>query len=108
MEPSIAVLVRDDATGAFIGAGATLVQRDGAFVDSVSFPADAPTYNTVPLATHDALERAGEYTITVRRAGFADWERTGIVVSDGRCNVRTVHLTAFLTPASAAAAPATR
>lgn len=96
--PSVVVQVRDLVTGAYIASGATLVLRDGAFVDSVSMPADETTRNGVGLMTENSLERAGVYSVTVRRAGYARWVREGVKVTADECHVRTVLLTARLIP----------
>jgi len=101
MRPSISVLVRDAATDAYIGSGATLVLTDGAFVDSASHPAVLPSVNEYPLTTPNSGERAGTYDVIVRRAGYDDWHRNDVVVTQGRCHVRTVSLTARLTPSAA-------
>ena len=95
---AVGVRVQDAVTDAFIASGATLVLQDGAFVDSVSFPADEPEINHFALVTPNTFERAGVYTATVRRAGYADWVREDIVVTEGRCHVNSVGLTARLTP----------
>jgi hypothetical protein len=95
---SVSVLVRDDLTGAYIASGATLVLHDGSFADSTSFPAGAPAYDPLALATDNSFERAGVYDVTVRRAGYFDWELQNVTVTQGRCHVRSVVLTARLTP----------
>lgn len=96
--PSIVVHVRDSVTGGYIASGATLVLRDGTFVDSVSIPADEPTYNEIGLSTVNSEERAGVYSVTIRRAGYAEWVREGVEVTRDECHVRTVRLTARLDP----------
>lgn len=94
--PSVSVLVRDSATGASIASGATLVQQDGDFIDSAFFPAGEPQLDPYALSTPRSAERPGVYNLTVRRAGYADWERQGVRVTRDRCHVNTVTLTARL------------
>ena len=79
-----------------LAAGTTLILRDGSFVDSTVVPPDAPFSNDRPLYTPNAVERPGIYHVTVRRAGYATWERQDVAVSQGRCGLRSVTLTARL------------
>jgi hypothetical protein len=95
---SVAVTVEDSITGAPIAAGATLIVRDGAFVDSVSFPAGQLNADTWALATPNSYERAGTYDVTVRRDGYLQWEREDVEVRRARCGVSTVVLRARLQP----------
>lgn len=91
----IVVSVRDSTTGADAVAGATGIASDGAFRDSVSIPS-----GTSPHASAISLvgERAGTYTVTVRKAGYRDWTNSNVVVTRDACHVRTVTLTAQLQP----------
>jgi hypothetical protein len=43
-------------------------------------------------------DRGGTYTVTVQRAGFATWSKSGVVVMRNTCGVAPVHLDARLTP----------
>lgn len=95
--PSVVVSVQDSVSGLAIAAGATLVLQDGAFVDSLTLP--GAWANDALLSTPNSAERPGTYTVTVRRADYADWIKTGVVVRQGRCHVHTVTLTARLKPA---------
>ncbi len=93
---SVVVLVKDAVSGLPIAEGSTLILRDGAFVDSIS--ASAPYDDAAPLVTQNSWERAGTYTVTVRRPGYAEWVATGVSVVGGVCHVQTVGLTAQLQP----------
>ena len=94
--PSVQVMPRDAATDAYLGAGATLVQHSGTYIDSISLPLDyAPPYEQ-ELVVSSAFERPGIYELTVRRAGYADWVRTNVHVSANSCHVETVRLEARL------------
>lgn len=95
---SVAVTVEDSITGAPIASGATLVVRDGAFVDSVSFPAGQLNADSWALATPNSYERPGTYDVTVRRAGYLQWEREDVTVRRATCGVATVVLRARLQP----------
>jgi len=88
------VSVQDSVTGAPAASGAELIAREGAYADTSRFPANRPDLDDLPLV--GAGERAGTYTVTVRKAGFVDWERDGIVVTADECHVRPVHLSARL------------
>jgi hypothetical protein len=88
------VAVQDSATGTPSASGAQLIARDGAYADTSSFPPNRPDLDGLHLVA--AGEREGTYTVTVRKAGFVDWERSGIVVTADECHVRPVALTARL------------
>ncbi len=95
-EGSFAVNVRvvDAATGASRADGATLVVREGAYADSMTGgPGSPPVLAAAP-------EREGTYEVTVRRAGYRDWTRSGVRVGrGGSCNgLRSALLTAELEP----------
>ena len=91
--------IQDSASGAGIAAGATIVLRDGAFVDSLAISVDRTDLNDWPLSTMNTYERVGRYDITVRRNGYATWTRTGVVVTAGECHVNAVTVVARLQPA---------
>ncbi len=95
---AIHVFVRDAVTGAPIPPdGTTLILRDGAFVDSTTWPQPWGTWpEGVPLYTSQAFERPGTYDVTVRQAAYVQWDTTRIRVREGECGVRTVTLTARL------------
>jgi hypothetical protein len=92
----MSIYVRDSASGAGLASGSTVIVRDGSFVDSLTtaFPgsqaADGPFVS--------AGERAGNYTVTVRRAGYRTWIQAGIVVKADECHVIPVQVVARLQP----------
>ena len=88
------VTVVDSLTGAPAASGAQLIAQDGAFADTMSFPPNRPDLDSTALQS--AEERPGIYTVTVRKSGFVDWVRRGVLVTAGRCHVRPVALTARL------------
>ncbi len=92
--PAVRVLVNDSASGAPAASGAQLLVRDGAYVDSTAFPPGHPELDATPLIGAD--NRPGTYQVTVRKPGYWDWSRSGVKVTEGRCNVNTVKLTARL------------
>ncbi len=93
----IVVRVVDSVSSADAAAGATVVIRDGAYVDSLPAPPD----QSFPGASFaGAGERAGTYTVTVTKAGYRPWARNGVVVTRNECHVNTVQLEARLQPAS--------
>ncbi len=93
VRPAVSVQIRDARTGSLLTGPATAVARDGAFVDSSDI-------RTGESEARLALERPGVYEVTVRRAGYREWTRTGVRARDGECHVRTVRLVAELEPAS--------
>lgn len=93
---AISITVVDSVTRAGIGAGATLILQEGAYRDSVTFPADQPYYNSTPLWGFASAEREGTYDVRVRRPGYQLWERRGVRVTSDQCHVNTVELEARL------------
>lgn len=93
----LVVAVQDSSTGAPAASGAQLIAQDGTWADTVGFPPSRPDLDAQPLVS--AGERAGSYAVTVRKAGFQDWQRTGVVVTADECHVHPVELTARLQPA---------
>ena len=96
MAPSIVVIVRDAETSAPVAAGATLVQKGEGYADSVSIAVDLLSSGDPALAVISAYERPGTYDVSVRRSGYATWERASVHVEPGVCHVQTVELEARL------------
>jgi len=92
--PGLAVYVNDSVTNTPAASGASLVTRDGAYKDSVAFPAGQPDRDPQPL--YSAGERPGTYQVTVTKPGNLPWTKTNVVVTANECHVNTVTLTARL------------
>lgn len=90
----LVVTVQDSASGAPSASGAQLIAQEGAYADTAGFPPNRPDLDTLPLV--GAGERPGTYTVTVRKSGFHDWVRSGLVVTADECHVHPVQLTARL------------
>lgn len=88
---AITVELRDARTGAALTGPATLVVRDGAFVETAEFPAELSSIGV-------AHERAGVYVVTVEKAGYRDWTRADVAVKSDECHVKTAVLRADLVP----------
>ncbi len=98
-QAAIRVYIRDAASSALLPPnGTTLILREGAFVDSMTWP--SPGGGTwpdgVPISTPRSYERPGIYDVTVQHPGYAQWDTTRIRVREGECGVNTVTLTARL------------
>ena len=93
----LVVYVHDSLSDTPIASGASLVARDGAYKDSVAFPAGRTDLNASPLSS--AGERAGTYQVTVTKPGNLPWTKSNVVVTANECHVNTVTLTARLVPA---------
>lgn len=93
VHPAVSVEIRDARTGSLLTGPATAVARDGAFADSSEVRAGESEARL-------ALERPGVYEVTVRKAGYREWTRTGVRARDGECHVRTARLRAELEPAA--------
>lgn len=100
LDRGIEVEVRDARSGAWVAAGASAEVQAGTYVETlrqVGWRGVAPHDTATTFG--GAEERPGTYTVRVRQAGYQPWERGGIRVRRGACGVRTVRLTADLTPA---------
>ncbi len=95
----LAVTVQNAATGAPITDTAAVVIKDGAYVESYNSlgAAGLPTSGTI----HAASERAGTYSITIRKTAFAPYDTAGIVVTKNACHVIPVQVLAKLSPLGA-------
>ena len=91
---SIVVDVRD-GFGNPAAYGATAEFRDGDFVYTVRGGSDALDPATAVRIT-GPYERAGLYTVTVRKPGYRDWVATDVLVQADECHVHTVVLQATL------------
>jgi hypothetical protein len=92
--PGLLVHVRDAATHWPISGGATVVARDGAFVDTLHHADFTVSGDVLSLA--GAYERAGTYSVRVEHPGYIPLEWPEAVVSDGPCGIRTLALIANL------------
>jgi Prokaryotic membrane lipoprotein lipid attachment site len=95
--PSFSVTVRDSATRTPIAIGAQLswtgpVSGANEFPWLGSTPPD-PSVDSIPI--QGPFEKAGTFSLTVRKTGYRDWNGSVTVKQDG-CHVRSVSLTAFL------------
>ena len=83
--PAVVVGVADAATGDPLAEGSVAVARDGAFADTLRRYEVNDDLDVVSLA--GAFGRAGVYEVTVERAGYEPWARSGVVVrsSGGEC-----------------------
>ena len=92
-DPVAAVVleVRDAATGASVAAGAQGTWAAGDAGGALQ-----------PLGTDPvrlvAYGPAGAYALRVTHPGYADWQRTGVEVAEGRCGPIAVPMTATLAP----------
>ena len=87
--PALSVEVTDSITSAPLASGARVIASDGAFADTaIGEGSDS--------ARSLALDRAGTYTVTVDREGYAPWSRHGVHVTGDDCHVHTVKIFARL------------
>ena len=87
----LTVEVVDSLSGAPRAEGATLTLRDGVYVESTTESFDG-------LSMSGAGERPGTYVVTLARAGYHTWSRTGVVISADECHVIPVSMRAELQP----------
>ena len=90
----IRAMVRDSVTDRTIGSGSTLVAIGVGIRDSVSAPANTPTLDDKIFAL--LPEKDGTYELNITHAGYARWQRTGIVVTKDACHVFSVDIIARL------------
>ena len=93
---SIVVAITDSISGVGLAAGASLILQDGAYIDSVVFGVNSPVSPGGRGGPPNTYERTGTYDVRVRRPDYLLWERRGVRVLRGECNVETVFLEARL------------
>lgn len=94
IRPAVDVRVVDSLSDLPLAGSSTLILQDGAFRDSTTTPPDATTNHL--RGSSASYERAGSYTVRVRRSGYAVWERAGVHVVADQCHVQTVQVEARL------------
>jgi hypothetical protein len=92
----ISLKVQNAVTGARITDSAAVQIKDGGYVEAYNYlgPADQPTSGVLSAAG----ERAGTYSISIRKDGFAPYDTAGIKVTRDVCHVHGVQVTAKLQP----------
>lgn len=95
---SVTVTVIDSASGTGRARGATVILRDGAYTDSSVFALDDPLPGDSIFYFTNTFERAGTFTVRVRRPGYALWERQNVQVTSDQCHVVTARVRARLQP----------
>jgi len=90
--------VRDATTGAPAACGATGEIREGDLVELVTLSETRCATFPDSLSFAGAWERAGTYTVVVKKPGYQDWVKEEVVVMEGACHVQTVTLQANLEP----------
>ena len=94
--PAMLVEVVDAVTGQGLqGATGTAVRTDG-YTETITA---LPPYNTFGVVFEGLQPVVGTWSLTVRRAGYADWTRNSIEVRMAdQCHVETVRILAQMVP----------
>ena len=92
--PGISVTVFDAETNLPISCGATVVINDGNYLETVTEvnlnDSDGNCLDEGPL--QGAIERTGDYMVTVSQTGYQDFIDTNVMVSEGVCGVVPVEI----------------
>lgn len=83
----IQVNVIDSITGKPAAAGTTVLLR-GTVRDSITVPSTPDTVLTAHV-WYENIVKAGTYSVTVSKAGYSEWVRSGISVQADACHVTT-------------------
>lgn len=83
----IQVDVIDSITGKPAAAGTTVLLR-GTTRDSIAVPSTPDTVLTAHV-WYENIVKAGTYSVTVSKAGYSEWVRSGISVQADACHVTT-------------------
>jgi hypothetical protein len=91
----VSVTVTDGVSGQPLsGVTGELVGTDGYTETAGPSPGGQASSNTLAFA----YERAGTYSLTLRRDGYLDWRLSDITVTRDPCHVQTVSLQAAMVP----------
>lgn len=90
------VELRDAATGAAAGSGATVRASASGFSETLQ---PVPGQDGEVSRFHGVGERPGVYTVSVARPGYTPWSASGVAIASDACHVIPVHLVVELTPA---------
>ena len=86
------IRIVDRETGGPTGLGASVVIRDGEYVENRI----GEDFGPLGVAALAAGERAGFYDITINADGFREWSRERVLVSGNQCHVITEKILAEL------------
>ncbi len=94
----IALKVQNAVTGAPVTDSASVLVTDGSYVESYGYlgPAGQPLSGMISAAG----ERAGTYSISIRKTGFMPYDTAGVKVTRNSCHVNPVAIIAKLQPQS--------
>lgn len=92
--PSLAVTIRDSATGAFTASGATVIAYSTVYSDTAYVPYNRTDLDAQPVEL--AYGRVGPFFVTVDKLGYSEWMTTDVAVRPGVCGPETTALTARL------------
>lgn len=94
---AVSLVAVDRRTGTPLpAAGSRGAVTEGSYIDSLR---PALLEGAAGINLYGGGDRAGVYVVTLEHPGYVSWERTGVVVTRGRCGVSTVALRAELEPA---------
>ena len=94
--PGIIVEIYDAASGEPAADDVLGYVLDGAYADTLR--PHGMTGEGKAVSLQGAHERAGTYTVVIKKSGYAEWSVEGIVVKTGPCGVLTVVVEAQLEP----------
>jgi len=86
----ITLYVRDSVTNAMVGRESLVILQSGTVADSVR----ETSFNDGPYGL--APEQAGTFTVTVEKAGYQRWSKSGVQVTKQDCHVVGVSVPALL------------
>lgn len=93
---SLSVNVVDAQSGARLDSGSTVVVTGSGVHDSITVSAPRPASLPTALWLESEVP-AGTYTVSVHRAAYLDWTRSGVVIKAGECHIAAAaNLTAAL------------
>lgn len=91
--PALRITVRDSLTGTAAASGAiATATRRGDTAETIIVPNDT-SRDGVPIPLGSL---PGTYDVLLKKAGYADWTKSGIVVETSNCHLQTVSLEALI------------
>ncbi len=92
------VTVLDFQTGENISCQSIAIITDGEYIENISLPPQSTQSTQCYSSLVGAFGRSGTYNLSISAPGYADFSKSGIVLTSDRCGVVTLKIEVALQP----------